>query len=156
MLAFVCISVFLPNFPCEVRVLTNSVERTLGMNSSAAGHPFRVRFWRQFWQVPIYRSAEFRGKLWRSDFWWRERLQSGTLWRPRNAGFTVSILTWFRSGIVQLSCAVVFFGCMETYEEGFFCRPLFDAVQCRFYKLLFYSVVTHSGLSTCWELTRKD
>jgi hypothetical protein len=48
---------------CDVRVLTDSVGRTLGLNSSAGGRPFRVRFCRHLWQVPIYRSFEFRGKL---------------------------------------------------------------------------------------------
>jgi hypothetical protein len=37
--------------------------RFLGLNSSAVGRPFFVRLCRQLWQVPIYRSAEFRGEL---------------------------------------------------------------------------------------------
>ena len=37
--------------------------RFLGLNSSAVGRPFRVRLCRRLWQVPIYRSAEFRGEL---------------------------------------------------------------------------------------------
>ena len=48
---------------CEVQVLTDSVERTLSLNSSAAGSPFRVRFCRQFRITCISRSVEFRGKL---------------------------------------------------------------------------------------------
>jgi len=67
---------------CRGRVLTDSVGRTLGMNSSAVRRPFRVRLRRQFQPGTFYRSVEFRGELWGSTFWWREGLQSGALWRP--------------------------------------------------------------------------
>jgi hypothetical protein len=110
---------------CRGRVLTDSVGRTLGRNSSAVGRPFRVRFCRQLNPLPRSWQAEFRGELWGSDFWWREGLRGGALWRPQNAEFTVLNLTWFRSEIVQLSCGVAFCGCMETSEEGFLVRDFF-------------------------------
>jgi len=107
----------LPKFlrNCEVRVLTDSVGRTLGLNSSAVRRPFRVRFCRQFRITCISRSAEFRGKLWGSDFWWLEGLQSGALWRPQNAEFTVSILTWFRSGIGVVTASKCGIHCFDSY-----------------------------------------
>jgi hypothetical protein len=117
------------------------------LETSAVRCPFRVRFWRQFRITCISRSVEFRGKLWRSDFWWLEGLQSGALWRPQNADFTVSILTWLRSEIVRLSCAVALCGCMETSEEGFLVGDFsghFSAADIN--KLLFYVYCLSSWL----------
>jgi hypothetical protein len=38
------------------------------------------------------------------------------------------LLQFSRSEIVQLSCAVMFCGCMNTNEEGILAAPLFDAI----------------------------
>ena len=145
---------FYPNFwqeICDVRVLTDSVGRTLALNSSAAGRPFHIKFCRQLIWPGFSLCVDFRGVLWGSDFWQWEGLESGTSWRRRNAEFTVAILTYFHSGVVQFSCAVAFCGCMETdEEEKFLVGDFFWAVKCRCYKLLFYSALTHSGL---WDLT---
>jgi hypothetical protein len=88
--------------------------------------------------------------MWKPDFWRREGLQSGALWRRQNAVFTVSnYLIPFRN------CAVImprhFLWLHGDRRGGIVGRPLFDAVLCRCYKLSMY-VVTHSGLSACWEL----
>ena len=51
---------------------------------------------------------------------------------------------------MQLCCNLC--GCMETDEEGFMVGAFFRQFNCCRLKLLFYSIITHSGVSTCWEL----